>query len=103
MFFGEGGFVVEAGNTVKEGSERGLEGGVGAVGVGAHGVGRCGEPLVGDEGAVGECPVVSSFDVVYLGYWNVIVVYHVATYVSWCWLFLKEIATTRHAMAQGQC
>ena len=62
---GEGGFVVEAGDALQEFGQLGTVGGVGAVGVGAHGVGGCGEPVVGDEGAVGWVgPVHACFDVV---------------------------------------
>lgn len=64
MLLGEGGFVVEAGDALKQFGQLGTVGGVGAVGVGAHGVGRCGESVVGDEGAVFVDPVHACLDVV---------------------------------------
>lgn len=64
VLLGEGGFVVEAGDAADEVGELWTVGGVGAVGIGTDGVGWCGEPFVGDDGAVGECPVDACFDVV---------------------------------------
>lgn len=64
VLLGEGGFVVEAGDAADEVNELGTVSGICAISIRTDRVGWRGEPFVGDEGAVGECPVDACFDVV---------------------------------------
>lgn len=102
VFLRKGCFVVEAGDTLDEISQRRMVGGVGAIGVGTNGSGWGGESAVGHECAIVERPIHSCFDIVDLRDGDVIEVYHVAADVASGRFLLQQIATTGDAMGEGE-